>query len=288
MTNGSITMKEMANLVDGIFKQDMINPSKNKIQYINDCKYSYISNRTSDSTLAVVLQGSILLRSGTRDIQCGDGSIVAVPAPSTFSIYSSPTSFSSAAKVLIIPFQNSLLEKIRKSYDIEHHIRRQEIDLIYYSSKTRITHSLIHFLTHLDDAILYTHSLMEILLVLANIDNKILSYSLLSERWQERVRIVIDHELSKTWEITQVCKVLATSESTLRRNLRREGTSFREILFESRMSKASNLLLNSTIPVYQIADQCGYKSVPRFTSNFNERFGLPPRRFRIQMQGEIK
>ena len=43
-------------------------------------------------------------------------------------------------------------------------------------------------------------------------------------------------------------------------------------------------LLQTSSPVYQIAYDCGYQSVSRFTSNFRKRFGLPPTAIRASME----
>jgi AraC-like DNA-binding protein len=78
---------------------------------------------------------------------------------------------------------------------------------------------------------------------------------------------------------------LATSESALRRHLKLENTGYRELLQEMRLTTALIQLMQTTQPVYQIAYDCGYQSVSRFTSNFHRRFGLPPRAFRDSVEG---
>ena len=101
--------------------------------------------------------------------------------------------------------------------------------------------------------------------------------------WSQRVRAILATDLARSWEINELCARLATTESTLRRNLKRENTGFRELLSDLRLSTALMQLLQTSRPVYQVAYDCGYQSVSRFSSNFHKRFGVPPRQFRESM-----
>ncbi len=107
-----------------------------------------------------------------------------------------------------------------------------------------------------------------------------MSYALARSNWSQRVRSILSGDLLHEWTIGEVSERLATSETTLRRKLREEGTSFREILFELRLVSGLMQLLQTSKPVYQVAFECGYQSVSRFTSNFRKRFGLSPTEFR--------
>lgn len=98
--------------------------------------------------------------------------------------------------------------------------------------------------------------------------------------WGGRVRALLSSDLAQPWDISNVCGQLAATESTLRRNLRREDTSFREILQDLRLTTALMQLLQTSYPIHRIAYDCGYQSVSRFTSNFHKRFGVPPSQVR--------
>lgn len=128
------------------------------------------------------------------------------------------------------------------------------------------------------------HRLEELLLILSRKNNALLSYTYNCDKWSQRVRAVIAADLTKAWEISEVSARLITTESTLRRNLKLEGTGFRELLFETRLSSALMQLLQTTLPVYRVAYDCGYQSVSRFSSNFRRRFGVAPTEFRSSSQ----
>ncbi|MEI8610094.1 helix-turn-helix transcriptional regulator [Enterovibrio sp. Hal110] len=49
-----------------------------------------------------------------------------------------------------------------------------------------------------------------------------------------------------------------------------------------RMQKAQELLRESLLPIYDIAEQVGYDSERAFTLTFKKRIGTTPRQFRAQ------
>ncbi|MBT5875400.1 MAG: helix-turn-helix transcriptional regulator [Candidatus Latescibacteria bacterium] len=58
------------------------------------------------------------------------------------------------------------------------------------------------------------------------------------------------------------------------------GLTFRTRLAQRRISKASELLIQSDEPLYMIADQCGFRTPSRFTETFCSVIGITPREFR--------
>lgn len=60
------------------------------------------------------------------------------------------------------------------------------------------------------------------------------------------------------------------------------GESPREVVIETRLSHAKNLLLNTELPVTEICFECGYESLGSFSHLFRLRTGLSPRDFRQQ------
>lgn len=73
-----------------------------------------------------------------------------------------------------------------------------------------------------------------------------------------------------------ICQHLAMSESTLRRKLKREGTSVQEIKDQTRLGLALHLLQTTRRSIGSIADECGYQSQSRFSDWFKKRFGITP------------
>jgi len=79
------------------------------------------------------------------------------------------------------------------------------------------------------------------------------------------------------------CDVIASdlnlSVRSLRRRLMEEGTSFREVLQETRQAKARTMLENGEIPLVAAARILGYSDTATFSRAFKQWTGTPPRRF---------
>jgi AraC-like DNA-binding protein len=62
----------------------------------------------------------------------------------------------------------------------------------------------------------------------------------------------------------------------MRRHLRVEGTSFRDLLEETRLMSSLVLVQETSFTISRVADGVGYRSQSRFTDRFKERFGVTP------------
>ncbi|MCG6301234.1 helix-turn-helix transcriptional regulator [Vibrio vulnificus] len=60
------------------------------------------------------------------------------------------------------------------------------------------------------------------------------------------------------------------------------GKPMFEYLTNLRMQKAQELLLESLLPIDEIAEQVGYESERAFTLTFKKHTGTTPKRFRAQ------
>ncbi|HJA94757.1 MAG TPA: AraC family transcriptional regulator [Candidatus Eisenbergiella merdipullorum] len=58
------------------------------------------------------------------------------------------------------------------------------------------------------------------------------------------------------------------------------GATFLEYLYNVRLSKAHQLLLDSELPLNEIASRCGFSSTAHLTRIFKNKYGMPPREFR--------
>lgn len=94
--------------------------------------------------------------------------------------------------------------------------------------------------------------------------------------WSGRVQNLLRGDLSRDWQLSDICAHLAVSESSLRRKLKQEARSFRELLEEVRLGHGLNLLQTRQLSVQQVADACGYQSASRFSERFRLRFGMSP------------
>ena len=74
---------------------------------------------------------------------------------------------------------------------------------------------------------------------------------------------------------------LKLSEITMRRRLKREGTNYKALLYEFRMNLASRYLIETDLPVKEIAYLTGYGNPGNFTRAFTLFFSLPPLQYRL-------
>ena len=233
-----------------------------------------------ESCFILVLSGRKLIFSGADTIYCDAGDVVTVPGPSSFDLRNEPDQRTKKYKALVIPFSADMLERLGQVYFSHAERQQQPAALLKFNSDHLLHSSIEHYLRTSNDPILLEHRLAELLLILLRKNDALLRYTYNRDKWSQRVRTVIAADLTKAWKIIEVSAQLITTESTLRRNLKIEGTGFRELLFETRLSSALMRLLQTTLPVYQIAYDCGYQSVSRFSSNFRRRFGVAPTEFR--------
>lgn len=81
-------------------------------------------------------------------------------------------------------------------------------------------------------------------------------------------------------EIAEYCSITRSHLARLfKRSLR---VTLQDYLINYRINKAKELLMNTNLPVYQIAEQVGYENVVNFNKIFKARCGIPPRKWRIQ------
>lgn len=228
----------------------------------------------------MVLSGRKLVFDEQRPITCEAGNIITVPAPSSYDLRNEPDGLRNRYRALVIPFKHKHLEHLRDMHGISHEEHHNQIKVLKYESDEILLATVQHYLECPDDARILKHRLTEILLILMEQDNRLMSYAIAGDSWSLRVRSILSGDLVHEWKIGEVSERLATSETTLRRKLREEDASFREILFELRLASGLMQLLQTSMPVYQVAFDCGYQSVSRFTSNFRKRFGLSPTELR--------
>ena len=96
----------------------------------------------------------------------------------------------------------------------------------------------------------------------------------------ERIRVLVSLDPRRDWQIEPVARELAIGASTLRRRLRREGTSFRGILEEVRLNLGLALVQMGRTSILEIAHACGYESPSKFAARFRARFGVSPSELR--------
>lgn len=104
----------------------------------------------------------------------------------------------------------------------------------------------------------------------------------LSREIQSAVNYINDHFASLLTR-ESVAKACYLSENYFSTQFRREmGICFREYLIHVRIQKSVELL-NSEIPIQDIAFRVGYRSRNRFIINFRQKLGCTPSEYRKRL-----
>ncbi|WP_062568000.1 MULTISPECIES: helix-turn-helix transcriptional regulator [Pseudoalteromonas] len=102
-----------------------------------------------------------------------------------------------------------------------------------------------------------------------------------------KVHTIITSDLTRDWDANSIATTLAMSESTLRRKLTAEDSSFQLIKDKARLSHGLHLIQSSSEPIGAIAQQCGFSSQSRFTDKFKLLFNTTPTALRKTIMSEV-
>ncbi|MEH6568835.1 MAG: AraC family transcriptional regulator [Halioglobus sp.] len=102
----------------------------------------------------------------------------------------------------------------------------------------------------------------------------------------EEVRILIrkNLELQLVGE-EYLTRFFPFEKRTLQRKLTAQGTSYRELLHDVRITMAMELLANSDISMTRLAERLSYTDLSNFTKAFVEHAGVPPSTWRTRVKG---
>lgn len=101
----------------------------------------------------------------------------------------------------------------------------------------------------------------------------------------DRVKEMLALNVADNPSIESVAKQLSVSERTLRRRLKEEGVSFRELLKVVRHDLAIHYLRDTDARIEQIADRLGYRDSACFRQAFKAIENVSPRQWRQQSVG---
>lgn len=95
------------------------------------------------------------------------------------------------------------------------------------------------------------------------------------------MRSYIDRHFAEAFSVAQMAEEFDISTSYLSRVFRKSmGCSASDYLTRRRLGEAQTLLLNTSIPVSEIARNVGYPNQSYFTKIFKRQFGISPLRYR--------
>jgi AraC-like DNA-binding protein len=242
-----------------------------------------------ESSVIVVLSGrkTVLVDGGPTHFEAG--SVIAL-RPTVLDMMNAIDVDGGSFVSLFIPVESELLERLRTATNMNLVQGSMDCDWKHFELDTDFIEIVRHFLALGQTSIseeMSKHRLTEVLLYLLQKDSSL--YSLFSPQhsWSRKVRMLLETELSEPWQLKDVCKRLAVSESTLRRQLTEEGNGFRQILQDLRLSTAFNHLVFGQQSISEIAFDCGYASIPRFTENFKKQFGVTPGKLRSTLKSDF-
>ena len=107
-----------------------------------------------------------------------------------------------------------------------------------------------------------------------------------SDNIQERVRTVLRTTLvTGHHSADQIAELFSMSRRTLNRHLNALGTTYQELVDETRFEIAQQLLEDSAMEVIEIADLLGYSNASAFTRAFRRWSSTTPARWRLTANG---
>lgn len=87
---------------------------------------------------------------------------------------------------------------------------------------------------------------------------------------------IISFNIERQWHLKDIAELIYTSESLIKKRLRDEGTSFTEILRDTRMRFAKKLITSNSYSINVVAQKCGYNSTSYFICAFKDYYGVTP------------
>ncbi|MGC2854319.1 helix-turn-helix transcriptional regulator [Novispirillum sp. DQ9] len=236
--------------------------------------------------LILVVEGAKELEGAAGSARVPAGAMVALPAGIAATLRNDADPASGHYRARVLAFDAGLIaafpdttHRPAVSGDPWQILRPSPALLEAFDHASRAVHS-----PHLSDA-LARHRFQEVLLGLA--EQGVVWSSRDSDTLTQRLRLLMAGRPDAPWAAADAAKAANVSEPTLRRRLAAEGTSFRELLAEVRLSHGLMLLQTSRAGIAEIALACGYESPSRFASRFRERFGTPPSGIRTAPAAEV-
>lgn len=141
----------------------------------------------------------------------------------------------------------------------------EHFDNIMYSNEI-IEHFIVILITHLVRKFPYQTNLV--------IDNT-KNLNLVNE-----ILIYIQHNY-QNGNLNEMCKKLGFNPTYISRVVKENlGQNFKDLINTERMKKASILLINYSIPIYEVAEKVGFSNLNSFYKKFQEYAGCKPQEFR--------
>ncbi|OCH09294.1 AraC family transcriptional regulator [Aliivibrio fischeri] len=96
---------------------------------------------------------------------------------------------------------------------------------------------------------------------------------------QNKLSAYFSKDPAENYQLDEVSHAFSMSRATLIRRLNQDGTNFRTVLANVRMSHALSLMQERKQSQLDLALQCGYQSETRFSQRFHQQFGITPKQY---------
>jgi AraC-like DNA-binding protein len=229
--------------------------------------------------LLLVLEGIKKLWWGGRCFTYGPGMAFALPTGTYVDVVNEPDPRTSTYRALFLGFSPGLLAEARRRWS------QLAAGHVAVDPTVHINSALASAILHTSEALagvikvsaqVAEQRILEVLLLLAESGAAPLRPDIKSCSVTDAVRSIVRDRPAHAWAAAAVAAQLCKSEPTLRRNLRQEGSSFRQIVAEERMRAARSMLLSGRSTVAESASICGYTSLSHFAKRFHSTYGCLP------------
>jgi AraC-like DNA-binding protein len=91
----------------------------------------------------------------------------------------------------------------------------------------------------------------------------------------------MNQNFDKPIKLAEVARLNNMTETAFSRFFKNQtGMTFVDVLTEKRLGHVSRMLIESTLPIAEIADKCGYNNMANFNRIFKKKKGFTPKEFR--------
>jgi AraC-like DNA-binding protein len=233
--------------------------------------------------LLVVLEGVKKIGWAGRTFCYLPGQAFALPTRAAVDVVNEPDPRTGVYRALFLGFSTDLLTEARRRWSAlaAGHVAVDPTVPI----DAALASAILHTSEALAGDIAVSHRvteqrILEVLLLLAESGAAPLRPDIKSGSISDAVRSLVRDRPSHAWVAASIAAELCKSEPTLRRMLRQEGTSFRQIVADERMRAARMLLLSGDSTVAAAAAAAGYDSLSHFSKRFHQAFGCSPSQLR--------
>ncbi|MBI1686016.1 helix-turn-helix transcriptional regulator [Caulobacter hibisci] len=241
--------------------------------------------RLADPLIVVVLSGAKELWAGERCERLPAGVPFVIPAGVTFDIVNAPDPVTGRYESVAITIDEDLRRSARRLAGAGDEPGRAGRGVS--GPAIALTPDLVEAFGHAAAALtdpsqataLARHRILEILLLVRRAPA---AAGLFAATIRARAEEIVRQDPGRTWRVEALARAMGLGASTLRRRLAAEGGSFRELLLETRMTTAQDLLTHDAYSVAQAAQAAGYSSRSHFARRFRAAHGVRPGRLRVK------